>query len=813
MSHFEFANPWALPLLLVIPLIAFLRGRYGREAAVQYSGLSLLGPLVRQRRSRAGGWLSALMYATLACLLLALARPQIIDSSSQVQSSGIDIMLAIDLSPSMEALDYHKNGQDLSRVDVVKDAVGKFIQERPNDRIGMVVFAGEAYLMSPLTLDHDWLLQNVDRLRVGLAGDATAIGSGLAVCANRLRDEPGKSKIIILLTDGSNNAGKITPYAAAQAAAALGIKIYTIGAGSADVAKFPVRDPFTGQRTYTTIPGRYRRGRAAENRRDRPREVLPRRRHRRDGARVRDDQQAREDQGRGQALRARHGVFPLRALSRPVLPRAGNRPVPHPLAEGAMNDFWTKLDPGFFEPVWLLVGLLAVIAIVLLEIGAHRRRREALRLFAAPHLLNALTGSVSTTRRLWKRLLLIGGVACVFIALARPHLFFRWQEEVRHGVDILFAVDCSKSMLTQDVKPSRLERAKLAISDFADQVPDDRLGLIDFAGDAFLQVPLTLDHEAFQTAVRELDTDSIPRPGTDIATAIDEAVLAFKSQAANAKILILVTDGEDLEGRAISAAQAAGKAGLKIYTIGVGTAQGDLIPETDDSGNTMYLHDADGNIVKSRLDEKTLKEIAADTGGAYAPLGQQAQGLQEIYQRYIAPGPKHAVESRRQKIEYEQYEWPLGLGILLLIGSMLLGERVGRSGEDAAMLPPARRRSHQTAAEVRRGGTGRQFYHAGQPRPAPPQPSRSSHCSWRSPRFPCTPPSPTRPSAITRRPNTRRRRKNTRTRWPSIPSATTSSSTWATPPIRRASIRRRRIPSAARWLRPISTCRRRPTII
>jgi Ca-activated chloride channel family protein len=136
----------------------------------------------------------------------------------------------------------------------VRDAVSAFIKERPNDRIGMVVFAGEAYLMSPLTLDHDWLLQNVDRLQVGLAGDATAIGSAIAVCANRLRDQPGKSKIIVLLTDGANNAGKITPFAAAEAAAALHIKIYTIGAGSADVAKFPIRDPFTGQRTYTTIP-------------------------------------------------------------------------------------------------------------------------------------------------------------------------------------------------------------------------------------------------------------------------------------------------------------------------------------------------------------------------------------------------------------------------------------------------------------------------------------------------------------------------------------------------------------------------------
>ena len=254
MSHFQFAHPWALWLLLLIPVLAILRGKFGREAAVQYSGLSLLGPLVKMRRSRAGGWLSALMYATLACLLVALARPQIVDSTSQVNESGIDIMLAIDLSPSMEALDYHKNGQDLSRVDVVRSAVSEFINDRPNDRIGMVVFAGEAFLMSPLTLDHDWLQQNVERLHVGLAGDATAIGSALAVCANRLRDQKGKSKIIVLLTDGANNAGKITPLAAAQAAAALHIKIYTIGAGSADVAKFPMRDPFTGQVRYTTIP-------------------------------------------------------------------------------------------------------------------------------------------------------------------------------------------------------------------------------------------------------------------------------------------------------------------------------------------------------------------------------------------------------------------------------------------------------------------------------------------------------------------------------------------------------------------------------
>ena len=253
MSQYQFAHQWVLYFLLLLPLMAFLRGHWGKTAAIEYSGLSLFGSLARSRKVRAGGWLSALRYLSLFCFLVALARPQKIDTSTQVQESGIDMMLAIDLSPSMEALDYHKNGQEMSRVQVVRETVGSFIQARPNDRIGMVVFAGEAYLMSPLTLDHDWLLQNVDRLQVGLAGDATAIGSALATCANRLRDQPAKSKIIVLLTDGANNAGKITPLAAAEAAHALGIKIYTIGAGSSDVAKFPTRDVF-GRRVYTTIP-------------------------------------------------------------------------------------------------------------------------------------------------------------------------------------------------------------------------------------------------------------------------------------------------------------------------------------------------------------------------------------------------------------------------------------------------------------------------------------------------------------------------------------------------------------------------------
>ncbi len=253
MNDFRFAHPWVLALIALLPVIAYLRGHLGKDAAVKFSGLSLFGPLVHGRKVKPGGWLSALRYLSLFFFLVALARPQTVHSSTQVQESGIDMMLAIDLSPSMEALDFHKDGEEVSRVDVVRETVGQFIRERPNDRIGMVAFAGQAYLMSPLTLDHDWLQMNVERLKVGLAGDATAIGSAIATSANRLRNQPGKSKIIVLLTDGANNAGKITPFAAAEAAHALGIKVYAIGAASSDVAKFPMRDIF-GRRVYTTIP-------------------------------------------------------------------------------------------------------------------------------------------------------------------------------------------------------------------------------------------------------------------------------------------------------------------------------------------------------------------------------------------------------------------------------------------------------------------------------------------------------------------------------------------------------------------------------
>jgi Ca-activated chloride channel family protein len=244
----RFLYPHWLWLLALLPLFALLRGRRGAVAAVEYSNAQLVRAVARETRSRAGAWLTTLKLLALGLLIVGLARPQLGRSTSQVQASGVDIMLALDVSGSMEALDFKLDGQPANRVEVVKSVVAKFIEARPNDRIGIVAFAGAPYLVSPLTLDHDWLLQNLDRVQIGSVEDGTAIGSALATSVNRLRDQPGKSKLVVLLTDGQNNAGKVLPDTAAQAAKALGVKVYTIGAGMRGEAPVPVTDAFGNKR-------------------------------------------------------------------------------------------------------------------------------------------------------------------------------------------------------------------------------------------------------------------------------------------------------------------------------------------------------------------------------------------------------------------------------------------------------------------------------------------------------------------------------------------------------------------------------------
>lgn len=241
---FQFAHPHLLWLLLLLPLVAWLKGKRGRRNAVRYPSTGIARQIGARPRSRAGAFLAALSLLAIGCIIVALARPQFGRGMAEVEASGVDIMLAIDVSSSMEALDFELEDERVNRLAAVKDTVTKFIEARPNDRVGLVAFAGRPYLVSPLTLDHDWLLKRLDAVEIGQVEDGTAIGSAIASSANHLSDSDGKSRLMILLTDGMNNSGKASPLTAAEAAKALGIKCYTIGAGTRGEAPIPVEDVF-----------------------------------------------------------------------------------------------------------------------------------------------------------------------------------------------------------------------------------------------------------------------------------------------------------------------------------------------------------------------------------------------------------------------------------------------------------------------------------------------------------------------------------------------------------------------------------------
>ncbi|MBM3823761.1 MAG: VWA domain-containing protein [Verrucomicrobia bacterium] len=249
----RFAQPWWLLLLLLIPLLAWLRGRVGREAAFLYSSVQLVKGIAGITRSSVGAWLVRLRWLALAALIAGLARPQWTFGESKIRASGIDIVVALDISGSMAAEDFQLQGERVNRLVIAKDVLLKFIQRRENDRIGLVAFSGRAYIAAPLTLDHTFLAQNLERLDLGQIDDGTAIGSALVAAVNRLRDLQSKSKIVVLMTDGVNNAGKVPPLTAAETAQALGVKVYAIGVGTRGTAPFPQTDMF-GTKRYVPVP-------------------------------------------------------------------------------------------------------------------------------------------------------------------------------------------------------------------------------------------------------------------------------------------------------------------------------------------------------------------------------------------------------------------------------------------------------------------------------------------------------------------------------------------------------------------------------
>src|SRR5882672_7907471 len=350
----------------------------------------------------------------------------------------------------------------------------------------------------------------------------------------------------------------------------------------------------------------------------------------------------------------------------------------------------------FANPQILWFLLLIPPAMVAFFWWSWRTRQRLMTQFIQARLLPALTVGISLTRQKIRLTCLVAGVACFILALARPQLGFDWEEVKQRGLDVIVAIDTSKSMLAEDIAPNRLKRAKLAALDLMQQAKSDRLALIAFAGGAFLQCPLTIDDSAFRQSVDSLDVNVIPQGGTAIAEAIDTAIASFR-EGDNHKALVLFTDGEDQDSGAVEAAKRAGEAGIHIYTIGIGSTEGELLRITDAKGRTDYVRDEQGNVVKSHLNESLLQEIAGATEkGFYLPL-RGAKTIDTLYAQGLSPLPKSDSEDKR-KVYREQFHWPLSLAIILLLIELFFPERKREPASSGPSFAPARAGLQETMA-------------------------------------------------------------------------------------------------------------------
>jgi len=342
----------------------------------------------------------------------------------------------------------------------------------------------------------------------------------------------------------------------------------------------------------------------------------------------------------------------------------------------------------FGAPEWLW-GLLLIPLLIAIFLQAERRGLKRLQQFVSARLLPQLAGTVNRRRRIIRFGLLLLGLALAIVSLAQPRWGYTFEDVKRKGLDLLIAVDTSRSMLSNDVQPNRLERVKLAIQDLVDELQGDRVGLIAFAGRSFLQAPLTIDYDAVIEAVNDLDTKTIPEGGTNISSAITLAMQSFGKSAMGNRALIIFTDGEELSGDAVKTAKTAADAGVRIFTVGVGTPQGSLIPITGDNGETSFVKDINGQVVKSKLDDKRLREVAEATGGFYVHLENGPRTMQQVQSEGLAKLQAAEMDVRLSRRPIERYEWPLGAALIALGLSILIPERK-RVRVQASAPAPAR---------------------------------------------------------------------------------------------------------------------------
>jgi Ca-activated chloride channel family protein len=322
----------------------------------------------------------------------------------------------------------------------------------------------------------------------------------------------------------------------------------------------------------------------------------------------------------------------------------------------------------FLYLIWILP------AMVLLAVYSFRKKDRLLRLFADTGLWDRLMPDVRRRRQIFKFLLLLAGTSFLLAALLRPRWGFHWEEMKRKGVDLIVAIDVSESMLAEDIKPNRLERAKREVTDLVGMLQGDRLGMVAFAGAAFLQCPLTLDYASFRIFLDYLDTDLIPVPGTAIAEAIRMAIRSFSADRRSSKALILITDGEDHSGETEKAAQEAKEKGVRIFTIGIGSEDGAPIPQRAGTGD--FKKDRRGQVVMSKLHETAVQKIALATGGSYVRSVSGDMDLKKIYEEEIRgkmeAGELQSTKTRRWE---ERFQWFLFASILLFTLEAILPDR------------------------------------------------------------------------------------------------------------------------------------------
>ena len=323
----------------------------------------------------------------------------------------------------------------------------------------------------------------------------------------------------------------------------------------------------------------------------------------------------------------------------------------------------------------LVFAYLLVPALIALSWWAAARKRRDLARFGDQQLLDRLTATVSRRGQAAKTVLLVVAVALLVTALARPQFGSRVETVRREGQDIVIALDLSASMRAQDISPTRLAKAKFAIADVIDRLEGDRVGLVAFAGEAFVQCPLTLDYGAANLFLNAMDPDMMSVQGTNLGQAVEVALDAFAETDRRHRVLVVITDGEDHEGAVDRAIERAREAGVRIYTVGIGSAEGVPIPEMDAAGGPQgFTRDVDGAVVTTRLDEATLQTIAARTGGVYyraSPAGAELA----LLAGELTAGEGQEFQTEQVTLFDEQYQIFLGLALALLVAEALVSDR------------------------------------------------------------------------------------------------------------------------------------------